>query len=291
MDIRDLRCFKAVFEHKSMNRAAKILFITPQGLGKIITNLEKELETTLFERSAKGLKPTESAEMLYAQADRLVQRFEVMEHAIKQLHRKEKNLTIYCARGILNALSFRVVSSFMDQYPEVEVIWKEMSNQAVKEAVGDHQADVGLVVGRTKKNEIAEDLLQTKKICVLAYQGHPYYDRQEVSIEELDGEKVVTLNEQYQVYHDFMTACKRTGVTPVMTGLTEDSHFLYKLCRQKIGLGIALDFSVEDFKMEDIRMIPLQEQLTWDIYLIYAKECQHYSNIKLFADYVRKLYC
>lgn len=51
MNIKDLKCFEAVYEQKSINKAAKQLYITPQGLGSNIRSLENELGTVLFERA------------------------------------------------------------------------------------------------------------------------------------------------------------------------------------------------------------------------------------------------
>ena len=60
MDTKDLRCFRQVYEDRSINQAAKQLFITPQGLSRIITKLEGELQAPLFERTPTGMVPTES---------------------------------------------------------------------------------------------------------------------------------------------------------------------------------------------------------------------------------------
>ena len=51
-DTKDLRYFRQVYEDKSINQAAKQLFITPQGLSRVITKLEGELQTKLFERTS-----------------------------------------------------------------------------------------------------------------------------------------------------------------------------------------------------------------------------------------------
>lgn len=48
MDTKDLRCFRQVYEDRSINQAAKQLFITPQGLSRIITKLEGELQAPLL---------------------------------------------------------------------------------------------------------------------------------------------------------------------------------------------------------------------------------------------------
>ena len=60
MDTKDIRSFMECFETRSINKAAKSLYITPQGLGKILDRLEQEIKMPLFERTAKGLIPTEA---------------------------------------------------------------------------------------------------------------------------------------------------------------------------------------------------------------------------------------
>ncbi len=53
MDTKDLRCFCRVYEERGINQAAKQLFISPQGLSRIIAKLEAELQVALFKRSAR----------------------------------------------------------------------------------------------------------------------------------------------------------------------------------------------------------------------------------------------
>ena len=64
MNTKDLKCFQAVYEEKSVSRAARRLFITPQGLSKIIRQLEEELQASLFVRTARGMEATESGKFL-----------------------------------------------------------------------------------------------------------------------------------------------------------------------------------------------------------------------------------
>ena len=58
MDTKDLRCFRLVYEERSINQAARHLFITPQGLSRIISRLESELHTCIFKRTSSGMIPT-----------------------------------------------------------------------------------------------------------------------------------------------------------------------------------------------------------------------------------------
>ena len=54
MNTKTLTEFQAVYENQSIHKAARQLFITPQGLGKNIRQLEEELHTQLFERTKQG---------------------------------------------------------------------------------------------------------------------------------------------------------------------------------------------------------------------------------------------
>lgn len=58
MDTRDLKVFVAVYETKSITRAAKDQFLSPQGCSKIIQKIEGELGTSLFARNHFGVAPT-----------------------------------------------------------------------------------------------------------------------------------------------------------------------------------------------------------------------------------------
>ena len=44
MDIRELRLFLTIAQESSLTRAAKLLYMTPQGLSKAVKNLEEELD-------------------------------------------------------------------------------------------------------------------------------------------------------------------------------------------------------------------------------------------------------
>ena len=48
MNTKNFKCFQVLYEEKNLVPAAKKLFMSPQGLGKLIKNLEDELDTPLF---------------------------------------------------------------------------------------------------------------------------------------------------------------------------------------------------------------------------------------------------
>lgn len=65
MDLRQIEFFLKLYEEKNFTKASQKLYISQQGLSKSIYKLEKELGFLLFERSVKGVVPTEHANRLY----------------------------------------------------------------------------------------------------------------------------------------------------------------------------------------------------------------------------------
>lgn len=286
MDIKGLKCFVAVFEEKSINQAAQKLFITSQGLSRIIKNIENELEVSLFDRNQKGVFPTESAVFLYERVNLLINQLEDIQNGIRQLEEKDKKLRIACARGVLNALSFQLILDFIKDNQNIEVEWGEYANNEVKSMVASYKADVGLVVGESDTEIMAQKKLASRDITLIIYEDHPLYDREEVSIAELKDEKIIILNEKFQVYHAFSYCCVKNGFEPIIVGKTVDSNFLLKLCKLKVGIGVLIDFSTDDFNLSGVRVVKLKEKLTWDIYHICNKRNQSYSTIKTFLKYL-----
>ena len=286
MDIKDLKCFAAVYEERSINRAAGKLFITSQGLGKVIHKLEEELDITLFERSKKGVVPTQGAVFGYLKSKVIQTVAHEKEHGIPPNKRKNKTLRLACARGVLNALSFSLVSGFIAACPQLHVEWAEYSNREVKEKVEEQEEDLGIVVGKTPSVHLEERKIASRDIRLIVYEGHPLYGRKAVSARELEGERIVILNEQFQVFHTFRELCKQYGFEPNVAAKTVDSSFLFQMCQGKAGIGVVIDFSTDHFRMDGVRIVELEEKVSWDIYRICRKSCRNFENIRAFDSYL-----
>lgn len=60
MDIKDLKVFQTIAKEESIAKASRILYMTPQGISKIVKNLEAEMGCRLFIRNKAGMQLTES---------------------------------------------------------------------------------------------------------------------------------------------------------------------------------------------------------------------------------------
>ena len=105
MDTRDLKVFVAVYETKSITRAAKDQFLSPQGCSKIIQKIEGELGTSLFARNHFGVAPTPQGDALYRRAQMVIRLLDGVKDEVEAARALKYTLNIASTRGVSEYLS------------------------------------------------------------------------------------------------------------------------------------------------------------------------------------------
>ncbi|MDE7313102.1 MAG: LysR family transcriptional regulator [Eubacterium sp.] len=280
MDTKDIRYFCRVYEEGGINQAAKQLFISAQGLSRIISKLEAELGAVLFERSARGLRPTASGVYLYENCRELLDKLEDIEVGIRRVERMDRELQLGFSCGVLNVFPFHRLEQFQAEHPHIQIQWEEAENEGVMNKIFQRGLDVGFVIG-----SIGRDGLYAKEVYqigmdALVYEGHPLYDKQQLSVGDLREEPLLTLNEKFYCYHSFVGRCKDFGFLPQIRMKTMESQLIYRFCREKMGIGIDVNIHKNEIKMDGIHRIMLRDAVPWRISVVCRKDRREERAIK-----------
>ena len=84
--IRQLEAFIATAEFKNMSEAAKHLYISQPTISQIISELEKEYDTKLFDRNAKELGITPAGSLLLESAREIIAIQENLKQTMKTVN-------------------------------------------------------------------------------------------------------------------------------------------------------------------------------------------------------------
>ncbi len=284
MDTRDLCYFRLVYEERSINKAAGQLFITPQGLSRIIGKLEGELQSKLFVRTANGTQPTQAGDYLYTQSQELLYQMESLKQKMQQLNNKQVCLRIGFACGSLNVLHLEKLLQIAALYPQLQLQWQEMENQEVIEKLRNGALEAGFIIGSNACTELAAETVYTGAMTALVYEGHPYYERKMLYIKDLQDEPLITLNQKYACYHNLLQRCNDFGFVPNIAISTMESSLIYDFCEKQIGIGIDADIHPTGKLPSGLHKIPILDAIAWRISLVYRKNDNNHEILARLQD-------
>lgn len=146
MDIDDLRAFVAIAEHGSFSRAAERLYRTQSAVSKRLAALETALDARLFDRIGHRIVLTEAGRTLLPRARSILAEVEDSARAVRNLSREVAGrLTAGTSHHIgLHRLP-PLLRAFTRAYPAVDLDLRFMGSEAVCDAVGRGDLELGVV--------------------------------------------------------------------------------------------------------------------------------------------------
>lgn len=271
MDTKMLEAFMTLYEKKSLRQAAEQLYTSPQGLSRLLQNLENELDTILFSRTSKGMEPTAAGVYLYQQAGKLLQNHRQLAQNVQRAGGRGKDLSFVCSYGVMNALPYELILEFQRENSAYHIKWREFPDHQAEQFLLDDQYELGLFVlgGRRFGEDYVVTPLFTKKFVLLVYRGHPLFDAASVTFEQLRDEPIIMEGSDFWVFDFFRKKCISHGFCPNIIAETGDISFCHKLCSMEQGLGISVDFVADFLQTPNVRAIPFADPaFLWPVGLV-----------------------
>lgn len=148
MDLRQLRYFIALNEHRSFVRAADAMGITQPAFSRSIQGLEQELGCVLVDRAAKDLHPTPEGHVVLQHALSLVTGAALLRNEVTQMTKLDAGeLRFGCGPAPAIKLVPDAVSSFINAHPRVRTYfevnnWEKLSRSLSREEIEFFIADI-----------------------------------------------------------------------------------------------------------------------------------------------------
>lgn len=153
MKFNQLKCFLKTAELGGISAAARALFIAQPALSHQIAALEKELESTLFIRSAKGVQLTPAGEKLVHHAQLILRQVEIAKaDVISDDFSPRGEVSVVVDASKAYTLIPLLVTEVEKRFPQVQLkIFDALSLNAA-ECVTNGKADLGLIPSAAELN-------------------------------------------------------------------------------------------------------------------------------------------
>ncbi|MBL0946364.1 MAG: LysR family transcriptional regulator [Hydrogenophaga sp.] len=171
----NLRVFLAVLDAGSFSAAARQLGRVPSAVSMTIAQLEAELDLTLFDRSTREPRPTDSARALEPQARQIAGQWRRLQAHAQALHQGlERQLTIAIAPELLSAPWSQPLAVLATEYPALIVEVLSAPQADALKMLHSGEAQLALVFERpgTDEREGFQELGQEVLVAVISPE-HP----------------------------------------------------------------------------------------------------------------------
>ena len=144
MELRQLRYFVRVVELGSMSRAALDLDLVQSALSQQISRLEAELSTRLFQRSSKGVVPTEAGLAFFREAQ-LTLRHAAQAVRAAQQSRLSGTVSVGLASTTALVLGVPLMRAMRERYPDVRLHLVESMSGHLNSMLNARQLDLAVL--------------------------------------------------------------------------------------------------------------------------------------------------
>jgi DNA-binding transcriptional LysR family regulator len=242
VELRHLRYFVAVADHRHFGRAAEHLHMSQPPLSHQIRQLERELGTQLLARTTRRVDLTEAGRALYDDAVRILADVDAAAARVRALG---EGLTGRLRIGFTGSASYRQLPQVAQlqraHLPDIELqLFSEMLTPAQEQALVERRLDIGLLRPPLRTPGLSTRTIAVEPLTLAVPSGHRLATVPAPRLADLTGEVLLTYpgSARSVVHAAVERELRRTGASVARTQEVEQTSSMMALVGA--GLGVAL---------------------------------------------------
>lgn len=174
--------------YKSFSKAAQKLYVTQPSLSQYILGIEKQLGTSLFDRSTSPIRLTEAGEAFVQTAKKIKALEDNLTNELADMtHLNRGSLKIGASSFRASCLLARSIATFCNTYQGISVSITEDDIDQLKTMVKDGELDVIIGTGNFDNKYFHTEELATERLYLAVAINNPINDRlKEFRLEHAD---------------------------------------------------------------------------------------------------------
>ena len=249
MELRHLRYFLAIVGERHFTRAAKKLGIAQPPLSQQIRQLEDEVGTRLFTRTARGVTLTAAGEAFLPHAEAALREVDRARTAARRVRQGDLG-TIrvgFTSAASLNPLVPGAISAFRRASPDVELRLIVQPTTPLLAQLSQDQIDVAFLrPTSTERQTLRAIPLPDERLWIAVPSGHALAARKRVRLDELRDEPFILYPRANGslLYDSIIAACQSAGFSPRVVQEAPQMASMVSLVAAGVGVTLVPNASV-----------------------------------------------
>lgn len=279
MDFKQLEAFVSVAKYGSFSKAARELFLTQPTISSHIQNLEKELDTVLFNRNNKYITLTKSGEILYDNAISILNNCKKAIYDIKEYSGNIEGIIDIASSSIPETYILpNFIKSFSNKYPNVKFSISHYDSQYAISEVLNERVSFGFIGSKTFNSQIEYiDILNDELVLIAPLNLNIENENGYIDIKEINSLKFIMRKDGSGTKNLTFNILKKNNFNIDdlnVIAYVESNETIKEMV--KIGLGVSfVSFnSIKDYiKSNEIKYYRIKNiKFDRKFYFIYSKK-------------------
>ncbi|MBD2340347.1 LysR family transcriptional regulator [Calothrix sp. FACHB-156] len=263
MELRHLRYFIAVAEELHFSKAAERLHIAQPPLSQQIQQLEAELGVELFHRKTKRqVQLTEAGKIFLQEAYGLLLQLETAIALTQRIGRGQTGqLRIGFTSLVIYELLPLILRQFREQFPQVELVLRELTTSQQEQAIRDSVIHVGFAHPPLEDDTLSYQSIHQQTLVVALPSNHSLAQTENIQVQELENEPLIMFPRYLApgLYDLIMSLFRQRNIKPQITQEAVQMQTIIGLV--SAGMGVAITpSSLQNLQRSGVSYHPLREQ-------------------------------
>jgi DNA-binding transcriptional LysR family regulator len=287
VDWDKLRIFHAAAEAGSFTHAGDALKLSQSAVSRQVSALEKDLQTPLFHRHARGLMLTEQGELLFRTVQEVIGKLDATRSRLTDSReRPHGDLRITTNLGFGQGWLVPRLKEFLDLYPDVRVRMLLTDDDL---DLGMREADVALRLREPEQPDLIRRRLFTIYYHLYASPAYVKEHGQPQTLEDLSKHRLLSLGVIGAYFLDHLNAhlYLGRGVKNARVPSFSVNNIPALHSAVSAGLGIA---TLPDYLVgPDSNLVQLMAQTVTpelEVFFVYAEEMKNVARVQVFRDFL-----
>ncbi|SDI37453.1 selenium metabolism-associated LysR family transcriptional regulator [Alteribacillus bidgolensis] len=166
MNLKRVETFLLIIDYKSFSAVADILNISQPGVTKQLKTLEKDLGSTLLNRTS--LEPTEAGRVAYKKGQKLLRDWKLLEEECRVFQNNVTGLLRIGASTIPGTYIVPpLLKTYIDSNPHVEISLKVGDSENILNLIQNEQLDIGIIGCQIANKELNHECIAQDKLTLI----------------------------------------------------------------------------------------------------------------------------
>jgi LysR family hydrogen peroxide-inducible transcriptional activator len=262
LNLRDLKYLVAVAEHRHFGRAADACFVSQPTLSTQLKKLETELGVTLIERTNRQVLLTPVGERVVSQAQRVLREASRLTQIAEEFADPfGGDFRLGVIPTVAPYLLPRILPPIRKMLPTLKIQLTEAQTAVISEMLREGDLDAVILALPLDEDNVVEERLYTEPFYMAVSRNHPKAERKRVSVDDLDEEQVLLLEDGHCLRDQALEVCKSHNAVENTNFRATSLETLRQMVAADVGITLMPKLAIPARAQGDVRYIPFRGEI------------------------------